>query len=66
MFHVRKELRRRSTARQRQRSTDRRGTRDDYYKQPWILREYWGAPVWSMILFALIVAGIAVLAVTRG
>lgn len=42
-----------------------RDPHDREYKTPWILRDFSGAPGWAIILFGLIVAGIAVLAVLR-
>ena len=39
----------------------RRGASRDYYDTPWLLREYYGAPVWGIILTSVFLAGIAAL-----
>jgi len=38
-----------------------RASRRQEYSTPWLLREVAGAPVWSMIAFAAVILGIAVL-----
>ncbi|MGN8025574.1 hypothetical protein [Microbacterium sp. 22242] len=42
------------------RQRGRRRNRADY-RTPWLLREVYGAPVWGMILVAVVVVGIGVL-----
>lgn len=41
---------------------NRRGADRDY-RTPWLRREYYGAPVWAMIAFAIIVIGIGAFAI---
>ncbi|MCE4027807.1 MULTISPECIES: hypothetical protein [unclassified Microbacterium] len=42
----------------------RRGRRgnDRDYRTPWILREIYGAPVWAMIAFGVVIVGIGAFA----
>ncbi|VXC02829.1 conserved hypothetical protein [Microbacterium sp. 8M] len=39
-----------------------RGVSRGYNDTPWLLREYYGAPVWGMIVSALVLGGVTVLA----
>lgn len=50
--------------RTRGRRANRRYRRDAgrFPRTPWILREYYGAPVWGIIVFCLVVAAIGVFA----
>ncbi|WP_345188137.1 hypothetical protein [Microbacterium panaciterrae] len=34
---------------------------DGDYRPPWILREFFGAPVWAMIALGVLIIGLAVL-----
>lgn len=39
----------------------RRTDADRGYRTPWILREFYGAPVWAMLAVAFVIVGVLVL-----
>jgi hypothetical protein len=45
-------------ARERRRSRARKGDGD--YERPWLLKELYGAPVWALLGFGLVLLGLGV------
>ncbi|MGN7861591.1 hypothetical protein ACTJI8_13515 [Microbacterium sp. 22303] len=43
-------------------SRRRRGDIARDYRTPWILREFYGAPVWAMIAVGIVIAGVGAIA----